>query len=176
MSNTTIRGVKVLKKSGIEVSYIYHDTITIEGEEHDIPRERKEKIFADPKGTFFDSLNILRGHLLAITEMPSKIEFDGKYFKSRTGVNDPRLERFRVNEVTMSGDLEEEAVVIKGLRRNSRGKDVAFKCEKTKLFNESEYQYSGNLQEDIKALQDECEALLGGNYSPVGYQYTMQLS
>ncbi len=176
MATTEIRGIKVLKKGGVEISYVYHDTITYDNQEHEIPRERKEKIFADPKGTFFDSLNILRAHLLAITEMPTKITIDGKYLKSRTGVNDPTLERYRVNEVIISGDLEDEAVVIKGLRKNSRGKEVAFKTEKTNLYNESEYQFSGNLQEDVQSLKDEAEALLGGNFTPSGFQMQLQLN
>ena len=171
-TNNTIRSIKILKKSGVEIQYVFHDTMTVDGEDFDIPRERKEKIHADPKGTFFTAINLMKPHLLALTDMGHAI--DAKYLKGRTALEDPRMERWRVDMVSIKGDLEDTEIVIHGARVTKRGSQIPFQTIPVKIFNTDFYEFSGNLAEDWAALADEAEAILGGNFTPSG-QYKLEL-
>ena len=173
-NNKTIRSVKILKKTGVEISYVFHDTLVgNDGEDVDIPRERKEKIFADPKGTFFTAMNLMKPHLLALTDMGHTI--DAKYIKSRMALEDPRMEKWRVDSVMVKGDLDDTEIVISGARITKRGSAIPFKTHAVKMYNSTFYEFSGNLAEEWDNLSDEVEALLAGNFSPSG-QYQLELS
>lgn len=172
-TNNTIRGIKILKKTGIQISYVFHDEVTQDGDTFDIPRERKEKIYADPKGTFFTAINLMKPHLLALTDMGHAI--DAKYIKGRVALEDPRMEKWRVDEVSIKGDLDDTEITISGARITKRGSHIPFKTIPVKIFNTDFYEFSGNLAEDWEALADEAEAMLGGNFSPSG-QYKLELS
>ncbi len=173
MSNYTIRGIKILK-TGVQVSYVFHDTMVVDGEDHDIPRERRERIYADPKGTFFTAINLIKAHLLALSEFGHTI--DAKYLKSRVALDDPKMEKWRVEEISISGDLEETKILIKGHRKNKRGKEMKVATDAVLIYNSNDYEFSGNLAEDWEALADEAEALLGGNFMPSGVQFKLELS
>lgn len=172
-TNNTIRGIKILPKSGVQITYIFHDVMKDDaGDDVDIPRERVEKIYADPKGTFFTALNLIKSHLLALTEFGHTI--DAKYLKARTALEDPRMEKWRIDEVSITGDLDDTKIKIKGHRNNKRGAEIKAATDPTLIFNSNEYEFSGNLAEDWAALADECEAILGGNFLPSG-QYKLEL-
>jgi hypothetical protein len=172
-TNNTIRGIKILPKGGVEIDYVFHDIMHYNGEEHDIPRERREKVHADPKGSFFTAMNLMKPHLLALTDMGHTI--DAKYIKARTALEDPRMERWRVDSVSIKGDLEDTEIVISGARVTKRGSHIPFKNVAVKIYNSTFYEFSGNLAEDWEALADEAEAILGGSFSPMG-QFKLELS
>lgn len=177
MANETIRGIKMLKKGGIVITYINHKEVKMDAETIDVPLEHKVKIYGNVNPSFIDSLNILRAHLICITEL-GNFTPDGKYLKQQLGSNDVRLERFRVTEISWSGDEgdESEAVILKGLRKTKRNTEIPFGTDKIALFNTNDYEYSGNLHDDLKLIKRQALDILDGEFVPLGYQFSMQLS
>lgn len=165
-----LKSVKVLKKTGLEIGY--------ERVEH-VDGSPVTKLFsvkndAEPVQEFQTALRLMIPHMLAILEI-SPVSIDAKYIKSRAAINDPKLEKFRVIKVEVSGEGDDEELVITGKKFLKFGASFEFKTPGIKLYgSEATYEFSGNLAEDKSNLFDEMEAYLGGKYTPAS-QLEMQM-
>lgn len=165
-----LKSVKVLKKTGLNVGYQRLEHV----DGNPVTKFYSIDNDAEPVQEFQTALRLMIPHMLAILEI-SPVIIDAKYIKSRTAINDPKLEKFRVIKVEVSGEGDEEEIVITGKRFLKFGKSFEFKTPGIKLYgSEATYEFSGNLVEDKENLFDEVEAYLGGKYTPAA-QLEMQI-
>jgi len=164
-SEVEIRKVKFNKRGGLDVTFVDNDFQTTEG--------------LDPAGMTFEGpsepvnrvkilFKRLVHHLLIVNEYPYK-EITDSYIKNYKIVDDPTFKSFKVTSFIINGDsfLDPNAKVkLVGEKMLGSGEIVPLQTPFVRLYSDSEYSHSGNLQIDIDALIDETKEYLNGKVTP----------
>jgi hypothetical protein len=153
----TIKSVKINTKSRLK--------IFLEGEvlygEDTIFEKTTRQSFEEPSQSLLDSFKLLLPHYLIHTK--HKQDFTAEYIKNGKAIKDDKLKNFAVNGFTLSGEGEEEKVILHGLVFED-DKGMPISTLKIALYNNDAYAYSGNLVEDLENLINELVLFLEGNF------------
>lgn len=157
-----IKKISWTPKNGMKVSY--------ELTENEESVSYVKKSDAVPMLDFQNALQALKPHLLALTEYCSFSDA-----VDHMGVGDGRLsDSFTVTEIQLSGEGEEEKVIIIGKKELQNKLTIPVKTLKTTLYNSDEYEYSGNLAEAIETLVEETKLYLEGKHQDKPKQLEME--
>lgn len=149
-----IKKIKFSPKAGMSVAY--------ELIENGVSNSYTKTSEAIPTMACQNALQALKPHLLALTEF-------GSYYKEDSVVT-PEQEAIRktfvVTGISLSGDGDEEKVVITGKKVLSSGKAIALNSPLQSLWNTDSYEWSGNLQSCVSELIEQGEKYIGGECQP----------
>lgn len=157
-----IKKISWTPKNGMKVSY--------DIAENDESVSYVKKSDAVPTMDFQNALVAIRPHLIALTEYLSFAEAKGDYEGFEDVIN-----TFTATEIQLSGEGEEEKVVIIGKKELVNQLTIPVKTLKTALYNTDDYEYSGNLAEVIDTLVEETKLYLGGKHQDRPVQLQMEL-
>lgn len=159
--NVEVYGAKLLKRVGLAVDYRYTENVKIEGEDEPevILVDCTKKSNAEPHQDLFTAFKLLLPHMINLAEFDV---LDAAYLKQRKIISDSKFEKFVVTGFSLSGDGDDQGVVIKGHRILKGGFKDPINTRFTKLFNKSDYEYSGNLADDLDEAIDQVNLFLGG--------------
>jgi hypothetical protein len=162
----TIKSVKINAKSRLK---IFLEGDVMYGEDTIFEKTTRQS-FEEPSQSLLDSFKLLLPHYLIHTK--HKQDFTAEYIKSGKAIKDDKLKNFAVNGFTLSGEGEEEKVILHGLVFED-DKGMPISTLKIALYNNDAYAYSGNLVEDLQNLLQELELFLDGNFKkdPQGTLY-----
>jgi hypothetical protein len=153
----TIKSVKINAKSRLK---IFLEGEVMYGEETIFEKTTRQS-FEEPSQSLLNSFKLLLPHYLIHTKHKQDFSYD--YIKNGHAINDSKLDNFAVNGFTLSGEGDEEKVILHGLVFED-DKGMPISTLKIALYNSDTYPYSGNLVGDLQNLIDEVGLFLDGNF------------
>lgn len=166
-----IRSVKLTKKNGLNVKFI------LASEEDGIATNKEYNYKNDrvPHSQFKSSIALLMGHAAILGDFaPKGHVIDAKYIKSRKIIDDPVFGAYRVVGFDIKEDMNGETVQLFINKFLPKGGVIEMKLPFVKLYEQSSYEFSGNLLDDLKIVLDETIEYMGGKYQE-STQYALQL-
>lgn len=165
-----IRKAVLTEKNTMKVSYVDHLKISDDFANSSATVSWDKEVHKDLK----THLNFLKGHAAVIGELkPRGQSIDANYIRSRDCAIDTDLISYEVRGFEYKGD--ENSSVIIHLRKNlSQGGHYDFKLPSIKLYEDSQYEFSGNLVDDLSDCEIEISKYLNGKFNDNG-QLTLYL-
>lgn len=155
----TIKSVKLKAKNRLKIflegDVDYNGIPTFE-------KTIKEPPFAEATEQLTNSFKRLLPHFLLHIKS-TVVKFDAEYIKQGKAVKDNKLKDFAVTGFTISGDGDEEKVVLEGkIMEDDKGMPV--KTLKICLYGNDDYPFSNHLVEDLQAVIGEVKLFLNGKF------------
>lgn len=161
-----IKKISYTPKNGVKISYNLNEN------EESVSYVKKSD--AVPTLDFQNALIAVKPHLLALTEYSSYEDAKSPLESVIIGQN--FVDSFVVTEIQLTGEGEEEKVIIIGKKELVNKLTIPIKTLKTALYNTDDYEYSGNLAEAVEKLVEEAKLYLDGKHQDKPKQLEMELS
>ncbi len=159
-----IKKISYTPKNGVKISYNLNEN------EESVSYVKKSD--AVPTMDFQNAVQKFKHHMIALTEYASFIDCEDPI-----GVSEKDITKsFVVTEIQLTGEGEEEKVIIIGKKELVNKLTIPIKTLKTALYNTDDYEYSGNLAEAVEKLVEEAKLYLDGKHQDKPKQLEMELS
>lgn len=155
----TIKSVKLNAKNKLKISL---EGEVMYGDEEVFEVTVKQPKFAEPSQSLLNAFKRLLPHYLIHTK--HKTDFTADYIKSGKAIKDDKLKSYAVTGFTLSGDGDDEKVILHGTIYEGDKGGMPLSTLKIGLYGNDDYPFSGNLVEDLEALTEEVESFLEGNF------------
>lgn len=165
-----IRKAVLTEKNTLKVNYVDHLRLDDDYANAVTTRTWDQEVHKDLKTHF----GFLKGHAAVWGALkPKSKEISVNYIRSRDCAIDPDLIAYEVRGFEYKGN--EEPSVILHMRRNlPQGGHYDFKLPSIKLYEGSDYEFSGNLVDDLSDCEIEVARYMDGKFNDHG-QLTLNL-
>lgn len=128
-----------------------------------------------PHSSFFKAMRKLLAHAMVIYEYKGgKKEINETYLKAGSIIDDPEYIKYSVTAFELKADGEETSIALTVRKKFSEGGETSFKLPSVKMYQNSKYKFSGNLESDFEDVLYEIEEYIGGKYRE-STQYALDL-
>lgn len=169
--NGQIRKAVLTEKNTMKVSFVDH--LPIDGDYANAATQRgwDQEVHKDLK----TQLSFLKGHAAAWGFLkPKGQSIDSSYIQQRNCVMDTDLIEYEIRGFEYKGDNDTQSVILYVRRNLPQGGHYDFKLPTIKLYENSEYEFSGNLVDDLSDCEIEIGRYLDGKFNDHG-QLTLNL-
>ncbi len=121
------------------------------------------------------AFNVLRGHVAAVVGGLKKSAVKSSYINLRECETDPELSGYTVTGITLNPTDDGETVKIHVQKQCVEGGHIEFVTPAVDLYQGSDYEFSGNLSDDISDCKIEIARYMDGKFDDYG-QMTLFVS
>lgn len=161
-----IRSFRLTQKNNGVLKYVDHRRVSSE----DIANyEHTAKVDHEVHKDLKKALNVLRGHAAILAELfPRGKRVDAQYIRTHQCEQDPDLINYDCRGITYKSDDDEKSVTLHMRYNISEGGHYDFDVPAVKIYNNSGYEFSGNLADDLSDVEIEIAKYMDGKFEDNG--------
>lgn len=160
-----IRKALLNGKNHLKVKFIEHRVVENEPVNSTLAGGWDQPVHKDLTTAF----KVLLGHAAVIAGLlPKGKEVDGKYFQQRKCVVDPELSIYEVKGFEYKKETEESKKVTLFIEKSTPRGGILMQLPEVELYSGSDYDFSGNLADDLADCEIEIAKYMDGKFFDYG--------